>query len=204
MRRAEPRRPIVDALVSAGDRVRIVVLLVVALAGTVALVGPEDPAGADTTTPPASAETVGECAAADEVWLHIETESGEVLRSECVGSPTTGRDALAEAEVATTRATGGYFCTLAGHPHSCPRRFSDAYWQYWHAGSVDDPWVFAERGADTRRPVPGGLEGWCYKPTDAERCTLPTLAVDHPAAPRIDKQPPSSNAGVWTDRKSVV
>lgn len=136
----------------------------------------------DTERPP----TVGECLDAGEVWLHIQAETGTVLRSECVGKPATGTDALRAAGVAMSFADGGYVCRLAGHPEHCPRRFDDQYWQYWQTSSTDAAWVYASRGSDDSRPVPGSIEGWCYNSPDEDRCALPTLSPNDATAERVD------------------
>lgn len=146
------------------------------------------PASAGTTT--RSDQTVGQCLAAEEVWLHVQTEVGEVLRSECVGRPRTGLEALRAADVAWTEAKGGYLCTLSGHPERCPTRFAGQYWQYFHAAGVGAGWTYAAKGPGERRPARGGLEGWCYNARDEHRCALPDLVATDVAADRVDRASP--------------
>ena len=150
--------------------------------------------------PAASAEdprTVGACAAAGEVWLHIQTDRGQVLRSECVGIPASGVAALENAAVAVTETSGGYVCTLARYPQVCPRRFAGQYWQYWQSNSLGASWTYSQKGAAKSSPVRGGVEGWCYNAADETRCQLPQLTPEHPTAPRIDAAPASSGGNPW-------
>lgn len=144
-----------------------------------------------------ASRSVGECLAAGEVWLHIQIETAQVLRSECVGSPANGTEALASADVATTLSSGGYLCTLAGHPEQCPRRFAGQYWQYWHVDSLGTPWTYSQWGADEHEPKPGSIEGWCYNRTGESRCVLPTLSADDVAAPRVDIESESVSTSGW-------
>lgn len=142
--------------------------------------------------------TVGQCLSAGDVWLHIQTEDDEVLRSECVGRPSSGLAALRAAEVSTTEAGGGYLCTLAGHPRRCPTSFRGQYWQYWHASSLGSRWAFSSKGADDYRPAPGSIEGWCYNEREERRCELPTLTADYRPADRVDIDPPPTHStNLW-------
>jgi hypothetical protein len=142
--------------------------------------------------------TVGDCLAAGEVWLYVRDERGEVLRSECVGTPATGLAALEAAGVATTEATGGYLCTLAGHPSRCSTRYTGQYWQYWHTTSTEDRWRYSQQGADSYRPAPSTIEGWCYNRSDEERCALPRLSDADTPAPRVDATAEPSSDGRWS------
>ncbi len=160
---------------------------------TAALAAPM-PVGA---SPPGSEATVGECLDAGEVWLLIRTEEGQVLRSECVGAPKSGREALGAAAVATARAPGGYLCSLAGHPDPCPRRFTDRYWQYWRSPGVGAGWAYSERGPDRYRPAPGSIEGWCYNGRGERRCELPLLAATDRPADRVDLASARASTNGW-------
>lgn len=173
---------------AAGHRGRILAAFCTALMGLLVF------SGAATTDGPT---TVGECVGGGEVWLHVETETGQVLRSECVGTPTTGRAALAAAEVATTQSTGGYLCTLAGHPETCPRRFTGQSWHYFHAASPRASWVHSKKGAGGRRPPAGSIEGWCYNAEDEKECEPPRLTADHATADRVDIEPSDDGLDLW-------
>lgn len=165
--------------------------------GLLALLLAQSPAVADGTSAPGSPSTVGECVAAESVWLHIQDAGGRALRSECVGRPSSGVDALAMAEVATTESQGGYLCTLAGEPEECPRRFDGSYWQYWHATAVGAEWTYSLKGPADRRPERGSLEGWCHVASGEGRCALPALAVDDQPARRVDAVPARRDASTW-------
>jgi hypothetical protein len=170
--------------------------LVLTLAFTlVALQLPHAARAEDDTGP--SPQTVPECLGASEVWLLIRDEHGQVLRSECVGTPATGTAALSAADVETTQAPGGYLCTLAGHPRECPTSYDGQYWQYSHAYSPDGPWHYSREGAGTSQPAPGSIEGWCYNTPDQDRCALPVL-VDTNPAPRVDAALVNSPNRRWT------
>ncbi|MCR1785894.1 hypothetical protein KVF89_25390 [Nocardioides carbamazepini] len=173
-----------------GRRVLLGVLLGVLLLSPV-------PASGTVDVPTPSPATIGECLGHGEIWLHVRTDAGEVLRSECVGTPTTGLEALAAADVATTEAKGGYLCTLAGYPDRCPGRFTGQYWQYWHAASDAAPWAYSPKGAGEHRPAPGSIEGWCYNASGEKRCRLPVLAETDGPAERVDLEPVRGGIGLW-------
>ncbi|HTW18324.1 MAG TPA: hypothetical protein VMF51_24585 [Nocardioides sp.] len=151
-----------------------------------------------------SPATVGECLGAGQVWLHVQTEDERVLRSECVGTPATGQAALAAAEVDSRESKGGYLCTLAGYPETCPSSFTGQYWQYWYADGLGADWSFSQKGAGARRPTPGGIEGWCYNADDEKRCDLPRLSADGEPAERIDLHQDSKGLGPWVVGVVVV
>lgn len=168
-----------------------------ATVGALAAPAPDDATGATTTVPPGTAATLGACMDAGEVWLYIRTDDGDVLRSECVGRPATGRDALAAADVATSTTKGGYYCMLAGYPKKCPSKFDGRYWQYYHAGSPDGPWRYPELGAPSYEPAGGTIEGWCYNAEGEKRCTLPTLSAATTPSPRVDVPADASDRNLW-------
>jgi hypothetical protein len=144
-----------------------------------------------------SPATVGECLGAGQVWLHVQTDDERVLRSECVGTPATGQAALAAAQVDTRESKGGYLCTLAGYPETCPTSFTGQYWQYWYADALDAEWSLSQKGAGTRSPAPGTIEGWCYNADDEKRCELPRLSAEDKSAERIDLRHDSEGLGPW-------
>lgn len=185
-----------------GRRRGTFLILLGVVAGALFLSSEPAPAAGDAPIP--SPATVGECLGRGEVWLHVRTDAGRVLRSECVGMPPTGLDALAAADVATTEAKGGYLCTLAGYPDRCPSRFTGQYWQYWHAVSAATPWAYSPKGAGEYRPVPGSIEGWCYNPSGEKRCRLPVLAETDSPAERVDLKPDRGGIGLWAAGIVVV
>jgi hypothetical protein len=146
---------------------------------------------------PGTARTVGECTRAGQVWLVVVTDTDEVLRSECVGTPRTGRDALTAAGVAVTTGPGGYLCTLAGHPQDCPNRYDGTYWQYWHAEGPGTEWIYSQKGADEHRVAAGSIEGWCRNPRGERHCTPPMPGADEAATARIDREVDRPDSWPW-------
>jgi hypothetical protein len=164
-----------------------------------ALLGPQlsatsASAASDRTAAPVTA-TVGECLAGGDVWLYVSADDGTVLRSECVGRPSNGLQALTKAGARSTQSKGGYVCTLAGYPAQCPRRYNGQFWQYWHASGAGEGWTFSDRGAGEYRPEPGSIEGWCYNSPGTRRCALPTIAAEDRAVERIDRATTSESTG---------
>lgn len=119
---------------------------------------------------------VGACLEAGQVWLFVIDDHHRVLSNQCVGTPSSGEEALRLAGVAATTGRQGYLCTLAGYPEECPGTFDGEYWNYQHA-SAGNAWRYSNVGADTHRPVPGSVEGWCYNAEGESRCTPPPLRV---------------------------
>lgn len=152
---------------------------------------------------PGTADTVEECRRTGQVWLLVVTETGERLRSECVGRPDTGGAALALADVTTTQSTGGYLCTLAGHPQVCPRSFDGTYWQYWQSAGPGAAWVHSARGAGSSTVTPGSVEGWCRNAEGEEYCDLPVLSPGDVAAARVDVEPERAGR-IWPAALGVV
>lgn len=184
-----------------GDRAAtawiVAVVRAVAVVCAVAFIVGQSAAHADQGVTSGATQTLGGCLDAGDVWLHLQTDDDRVLRSECVGKPVTGIDALETADVAMTYSTGAYLCTLAGVPEHCPKTFNGHYWQYWHATSAGADWQYSAKGPGDFSPAPGSIEGWCYN-TDAERrCELPTLNAQHRASPRIDDVTASGGASPW-------
>jgi hypothetical protein len=175
-----------------GDR-RVIRGLAGLLVAVVLLLCAAAPAASD------PAATVGQCLANGEVWLHVQTDEGEVLRSECVGRPTSGMEALETAQVRTTQSSGAYLCTLAGYPDQCPASYNGRYWQYWHADAADQDWSYSQKGPGEYRPPGGSIEGWCYNAASEDRCRLPTLSAADPKLPRIDHTALSQGgSAMWT------
>lgn len=183
---------VVTSLLVVGLLLAVLVLAGGPVAGVVPM-----PAGAGGEAGGEAERTVGRCLDDGQVWLHVQAASGQVLRSECVGRPASGREALAAAEVPVAVNREGYICALAGEPERCPARFAGRYWQYSHASSPGGPWRFSQLGADAYRPQPGTVEGWCYNTTEEDRCELPVLAAAHPAAPRVDLDTDRPGTNLW-------
>ncbi|WP_418058816.1 hypothetical protein [Pimelobacter simplex] len=182
----------------------LLVLLLVLGVVVVPLPWAPSAAAEPTTSPPGSTATLGQCLADGDVWLHVELDRDHVLRSECVGRPATGLEALAAADVQTTEHKGGYLCTLAREPQTCPSSFNGRYWQYAHAAGADAPWRYSRLGAAEHRPAGGDIEGWCYNAQGQERCVLPALAAGHGPAPRVDGPEPRGGIGPWAAGAVVV
>ncbi len=178
-----------------GRTIGLVVLVLALLpAGTAAAAAAQD-----------KSSTVTACLLAKRTWLHVQTETGEVLRSECVGTPANGLAALANAKVATTKAKGGYLCTLAGHPKKCPTRFAGQYWQYWTAATVGAPWVHSPVGPAKQELSGGTIEGWCYNEAKQKYCSLPDLQAGERPAERVDLASAQTGArGYWPIAVAVL
>lgn len=160
------------------------------------------------TTPqaPGTSPTVGRCLNSGQVWLVVQIAEGRTLRSECVGRPGTGQQALASADVPVTQSDGGYLCTLAGHPAVCPTSFDGQYWQYWHSAGIGQNWVYADKGAAKSRPEPGSIEGWCYNQQNTKRCLPPVLTAGDTPRTRLDlsSKPAETSRWIWAAMAAVV
>lgn len=122
------------------------------------------------------ANAVGACLEADQVWLLVVDDSGDVVANECVGNPASGEAALATAGVEVTTDADGFICALGGHPDPCPETFNGQYWGYYTT-TAGEPWQYYEVGAQDSEPAPGTIEGWCYNSADEEFCNPPLLTV---------------------------
>ncbi len=127
--------------------------------------------------PPAAPgfNAVATCLAADQVWLLVEA-NGEVLANQCVGTPASGEEALAQGGMQIRFAQGRLICSLSGHPEQCPATFTGSYWNYYH-GEAGTPYTYSAQGAASRRPQPGSIEAWCYNEPDEESCTPGLLTI---------------------------
>jgi hypothetical protein len=177
--------------------------LAIWIAGGAASVAATPSASPDTGSgTPASriGPTVSQCLATGQVWLVVQTDTGTVLRNECVGQPETGQAALESAGVALTTSGGGYLCSLAGYPSRCPTTYRGQYWQYWHASGVGSSWQYSQKGAAAFVPQPGSIEGWCYNGRDADVCRPPSLDGSEVPSARLDFPPATAATGgatVW-------
>ncbi|WP_203569077.1 hypothetical protein [Aestuariimicrobium ganziense] len=109
--------------------------------------------------PALPAGPITDCLSGGRVWLVVVTDTGATRASICVGRPSTGLQALST--VGYSNAPGGYVCTVAGYPSTCPTTFANQYWSYWYA-TPGGQWTYSPLGAGGRRPPAGTLEGWCY------------------------------------------
>lgn len=129
--------------------------------------------------PPATTQgenAVGSCLGADQVWLFVTAEGGEVLANQCVGNPPSGEDALARGGMQIRFGKGRLICSLSGHPAQCPATFTGSYWNY-HRGQPGTPYTYSKEGAENSRPSGGTIEAWCYNGPDEKACTPPALTI---------------------------
>lgn len=119
---------------------------------------------------------VGACLAADQVWLLVVTDADEVLANECVGTPTTGTEALTNAGLELGRDGSNFICSIGGHPTPCPATFNGQFWNYYQ-GTPGAEYAFSQLGADENKPQPGIIEAWCYNKAEEESCTPPYLKI---------------------------
>ena len=119
---------------------------------------------------------VGACLDADQVWLFVVDVDAAVLSNQCVGTPSTGEQALRDAGVAIGYGKKDLICTLDGRPERCPSNFDGSFWNYHHATPGRD-WVFSNLGAASYAPEPGSVEAWCYNEPGETRCTPPQLRI---------------------------
>ncbi len=128
--------------------------------------------------PPAvpSSNAVATCLAAEQVWLLVQDIDGEVLANQCVGTPSSGEEALANGGMQIRFGNGRLICSLSGHPEQCPATFTGSYWNYLH-GEAGTPYTYSQEGAANRTPGPGTIEAWCYNEPDEESCTPELLTI---------------------------
>jgi hypothetical protein len=92
------------------------------------------------------------------------TAVGGSITSRCApGDPASGFAALQAVGHTYTFVPNipGFVCTLDARPNPCNGAPSDAYWSYWSA-SAGGSWVYNTRGAGSRDPAPGDVEGWAF------------------------------------------
>lgn len=133
----------------------------------------------ETPSPPPAAEganAVGACLDAEQVWLFVVDIDGNVLANQCVGTPASGEQALADGGMQMKFSDGRLICSLSGHPEQCPATFTGSYWNYHHGGS-GVPYTMSMEGAADRSPAPGDIEAWCYNAPEDESCEPPLLTI---------------------------
>jgi len=119
---------------------------------------------------------IGACLAAGHVWVVVVDETGQVHANQCVGTPSSGEQALADAGMRLEFGRSRLICTIDAHPASCPSRFTGQYWHYYHA-LPGQGWTYSQQGAGSRKPPPGSIEGWCYNASDQDSCFPPELLI---------------------------
>lgn len=129
----------------------------------------------------AGANAVGACLAAGEVWLIVSDEVGTIHANQCVGTPRSGEQALADGGMRLEFGRSRLVCTIDGHPDTCPANFTGQYWHYYHA-LPGQPWTYSQQGAGSRTPPAGSLEGWCYNSNSEDSCTPPQLLITQSGA----------------------
>ena len=125
------------------------------------------------------------CLGSGGVWVYVVYQDGPVLANTCVSDFSTGRQALLSAglELEDRSDSPGFICTMNGHPDHCVkgREFNGQYWAYWHSTNGRD-WTYSKRGADSYRPQPGSIEGWCYNKPGEYRCDMPDMSTSEIAS----------------------
>jgi hypothetical protein len=124
--------------------------------------------------PSAPATAADRC---DGVWVVVDaTAAGGGTTTRCAsGDPATGLAALEGAGHAYgfVPRVPGMVCTIDARPDPCNGAPTDAYWSYWSA-EPGGPWIYNSRGAGTRDPKPGQVEGWAFGAGAPPRTAPPT------------------------------
>lgn len=173
--------------------VRSLVVVVVLMA-----TAPVAPAAAGTVTTPGSVPTAagatsvapqrdGACPTANGVTVVIDfRELGGGVHVRCAtGSVSSGLDALQRAGIdhRTTIRFPGFVCRIADRPANDPcvdASPATAYWSYWVAPRGGH-WCYSNRGAGSRRPPQGSVEGWSFS-LNRTASTAPPPGIAPPAA----------------------
>lgn len=111
---------------------------------------------------PASASE-GACSDGSGVTVVVDaTDIGGSIVIKCAaGEQATGRSALEAAGFTPTDSQPGMICAIDAQPDPCPATFEGSYWSYWYSSAAGD-WTSYQVGADSSKPLPGGIEGWRY------------------------------------------
>ena len=148
----------------------VTLLLLATLVPAVTDVGPVAPASAATC---------------DGVWVVVDARNlGGSITTRCApGSPGSGLAALEGAGHAYSFVPRipGMVCTIDARPEPCNGAPADAYWSYWHA-EAGGSWTYATRGAGSRTPPPGGVEGWRFGDGSAPPGAAPPAAAPAPSS----------------------
>jgi hypothetical protein len=101
----------------------------------------------------------------DGVWVVVDATRlrGGISTSCAAGEPSSGLAALTAAghDYTPVPRFPGMVCTIDGRPDPCNGAPTDAHWSYWHASAGGD-WEYASRGAGSRTPPRGSVEGWAF------------------------------------------
>ncbi|MFT3887434.1 MAG: hypothetical protein QM713_04630 [Arachnia sp.] len=119
---------------------------------------------------------IGACLGSGQVWLLVITDGDQVLANQCVGTPSTGIDALARGGMRLGFGKGTLICSIGGYPDPCPTTWTGAYWAYFQ-GSPGKDYTYSSLGAESATPVGGAIEAWCYTVPPAKSCTPPQLEI---------------------------
>jgi hypothetical protein len=123
-------------------------------------------------------EAAGAC---DGVWVVVDARKvGGSITTRCAsGNPESGLAALKAAghTYEFVPRVPGMVCTIDRRPDPCNGAPSDAYWSYWHA-EEGGSWTYASRGAGSRDPQPGEVEGWAFGSGDEPGTSPPAPAPD--------------------------
>jgi hypothetical protein len=145
-----------------------------------------------------AALTVGRDAVADEgcdgVQVVVDAAAlGGAVTTRCAGTPSSGLDALTRAghTYAFVPRVPGMVCTIDDRPDPCNGAPSDAYWSYWHA-EAGGSWTYSTRGAGSRTPPPGTVEGWAFGAGDPPRIPPPAAAPSPSPTPSETASPSPS------------
>jgi hypothetical protein len=166
----------------------VTTLLVLLLVGAASLLPGFAP------TPTQVAEAAERC---DGVWVVVEAAAlGGPNTTRCApGRPSSGLAALEAAghRYSFVPRIPGMVCTIDGRPDPCNGAPSDAYWSYWHA-EAGGTWTYSTRGAGSRTPPPGSVEGWAFGAGDPPRTPPPSNApAPEPTATSSPSPTPTSS-----------
>lgn len=135
----------------------------------------------------ASAAPAAAASTCEGVWVVVDASAiGGATTVRCAsGNPASGLDALVGAGHAYSFVPNlpGMVCIIDGRPATCNGAPSDAYWSYWYA-QAGGSWTYSQRGAATRDPQPGSVEGWAFGAGDP-----PSVAPPAPPEPDPDPDP---------------
>jgi hypothetical protein len=129
------------------------------------------------------------------VWVVVDAaEAGGSTTTRCApGDPPTGLDALEAAGHRYTfvRPNMPMVCTIDGRPDPCNGAPPDAYWSYWYA-EAGGTWSYSSRGAGSRDPKPGQVEGWAFGAGEPPRVAPPAAAP--PPEPEPSPSPTATSS----------
>jgi hypothetical protein len=127
-------------------------------------------------TPPHVAAAAERC---DGVWVVVEAAAvGGPNTIRCANGPQSSGFAALEAaghRYSFVPRVPGMVCTIDSRPDPCNGAPTDAYWSYWHA-EAGGTWTYSTRGAGSRTPPPGSVEGWAFGAGEPPRTPPPSNA----------------------------